>query len=309
MAFRAFRPAFAFALAAAVALALALGVPPALAANPLAGAQLYVIPHSSAARYLAGHADPLIARIAAQPAAVWFDAASNRQDIVSYLRGAGSAQLPVLVAYNIPGRDCGSYSSGGARSAAAYRSWIRMLAGTIGSQRAAVVLEPDALAEVSCLPHGSLALLRGAVHAFAPHPKTTLYVDAGNASWLGARTIATRLRAIGAQHFALNVSNFDSTAASAAYGRRIVAALGGRASFVIDTSRNGRGAAPGDPWCNPSGRALGGNPTTNSGLPSVDALLWIKAPGESDGSCNGGPPAGAWWPQYARGLTIAALSA
>ena len=33
-----------------------------------------------------------------------------------------------------------------------------------------------------------------------------------------------------------------------------------------------------------------------------DALYWIKAPGESDGSCNGGPTAGVWWPQYALGL-------
>jgi endoglucanase len=34
----------------------------------------------------------------------------------------------------------------------------------------------------------------------------------------------------------------------------------------------------------------------------VDAYLWIKRPGESDGSCHGGPPAGAWWPDYALGL-------
>jgi endoglucanase len=34
----------------------------------------------------------------------------------------------------------------------------------------------------------------------------------------------------------------------------------------------------------------------------VDGLLWIKAPGESDGSCNGGPSAGTWWPEYALGL-------
>ena len=31
----------------------------------------------------------------------------------------------------------------------------------------------------------------------------------------------------------------------------------------------------------------------------LDAYLWVKAPGESDGTCNGGPYAGAWWPDYA----------
>ena len=33
-----------------------------------------------------------------------------------------------------------------------------------------------------------------------------------------------------------------------------------------------------------------------------DAELWVKAPGESDGPCNGGPQAGAWWASYALGL-------
>jgi endoglucanase len=31
--------------------------------------------------------------------------------------------------------------------------------------------------------------------------------------------------------------------------------------------------------------------------------LWIKPPGESDGPCNGGPAAGAWWPDAAIELT------
>jgi endoglucanase len=27
----------------------------------------------------------------------------------------------------------------------------------------------------------------------------------------------------------------------------------------------------------------------------VDAYLWLKKPGESDGTCNGGPKAGEFW--------------
>ena len=80
----------------------------------------------------------------------------------------------------------------------------------------------------------------------------------------------------------------------------------GGAPFVIDTSRNGAGPAPGDDWCNPPGRALGPAPTGQTGDPAVDALLWIKRPGESDGSCNGAPPAGAWWPEGALALARAA---
>jgi endoglucanase len=93
--------------------------------------------------------------------------------------------------------------------------------------------------------------------------------------------------------------------------------------FVIDTSRNGQGAwapAPGvysgDPqvWCNPPGRGLGITPTTNTGNALIDAYLWVKVPGESDGQCNRSvagsttdpewagivdPAAGSWFPQMA----------
>ncbi|MFI2791482.1 glycoside hydrolase family 6 protein, partial [Kitasatospora sp. NPDC018614] len=40
-------------------------------------------------------------------------------------------------------------------------------------------------------------------------------------------------------------------------------------------------------------------PTTRTADPLVDAYLWIKRPGESDGTCKGGPKAGQWWETYA----------
>jgi endoglucanase len=39
--------------------------------------------------------------------------------------------------------------------------------------------------------------------------------------------------------------------------------------------------------------------TRDADDPAVDALLWAKPPGESDGACNGGPPAGRWWAEQA----------
>ncbi|MDQ4138474.1 MAG: glycoside hydrolase family 6 protein, partial [Actinomycetota bacterium] len=96
-----------------------------------------------------------------------------------------------------------------------------------------------------------------------------------------------------------------------------------QAHFVIDTSRNGQGpwAAPagweGDAevWCNPPDRGLGIRPTTDTGDPLLDAYLWIKVPGESDGRCYRGtagpedpirgmvdPAAGQWFPEQAREL-------
>jgi len=108
-------------------------------------------------------------------------------------------------------------------------------------------------------------------------------------------------RALGpAVAFSLNVSNFRATDEVARYGVAVSSRRGG-AHFVIDTSRNGRGPNR-DQWCNPPGRALGTLPTTTTGNRLIDAYLWIKVPGESDGTCRGGPPAGQWWPQYALGL-------
>jgi endoglucanase len=107
-----------------------------------------------------------------------------------------------------------------------------------------------------------------------------------------------------ARGFSLDVANFDATASEMGYGEAIARELPAPTHFIIDTSRNGRGSAPGGAWCNPPGRALGTAPTTATGSPLVDAYLWIKYPGASDGTCNGGPPAGQWWPSYALELAL-----
>ncbi len=256
----------------------------------------------------------LMDRIAAQPIAQWIggwtsDVRGHVRTIVS--RAASEGAVPVFVAYNIPHRDCGGYSASGSQATAAgYRTWIRDVAAGLSaasSGRAVVVLEPDAVAQMSCLPADGqaerLALLRDAV-ALLKEAGAAVYIDAGNARWVGAADMAARLRSAGivqADGFSLNVSNFIGTAANVAYGEAVSARLSGK-HFLIDTSRNGTGGPSGGEWCNPSGQALGRLPSTRTGHPLVDAYLWIKYPGESDGPCNGGPSAGTWWPEYALGL-------
>jgi endoglucanase len=291
--------------------------------NPLAGRPLYVDPGSVAAqqadRWRAeGRADDAaaMARLAVQPTATWLSGAGDAvSQVRPVMREAGRAgATALLVAYHVPGRDCGSYSAGGAAAAASYRRWIRAVAREIGDGPAIVILEPDAVAQgVSGCLRGAAraaryALLRDAVRTLAARPHTSVYLDAGNAGWVRPVARLVRpLRAAGvgrADGFALNVSNFYDTPATSRYGRALSRRLGG-AHFVIDTSRNGNGplrsGAGGAPrWCNPPGRALGRVPTTRTGDPLADAYLWIKAPGRSDGACRrGAPPAGQWWPEYA----------
>jgi len=214
--------------------------------------------------------------------------------------------LPVFVVYNIPNRDCGGYSQGGASTSDQYKQWIDQMAAGIGNRKAAIILEPDATALTSCLSSTDLqtrnSLLQYAVNKFKQNGQS-VYIDAGHPGWISPSDMASRLKQAGidqADGFALNVSNFNTTNENITYGTQISALTGGK-HFVIDTGRNGNGSN--GEWCNPSGRALGQLPTTSTGNPLVDALLWVKGPGGSDGNCNGGPNAGVFWPQYA--LTLA----
>jgi endoglucanase len=278
-------------------------------ANPLAGSPFYVNPKSKA-RTAADGVDPRspeLDSIANTPTAYWMDNLSTPSVDAKYIIDAQAAgTIPVLALYGIPHRDCGSFAAGGFGSGAAYRGWIDGVAGAIGSGPAAVILEPDALAMADCLSGDQrqerFDLMSYAVDRLTGHPSTAVYVDAGHSRWVAADDMANRLNQVGvakARGFSLNTANFFTTEESMGYGDAISQMTGGK-PYVIDTSRNGAGPADGDMyWCNPGGRALGAAPTTDTGNGNVDAFLWVKRPGESDGSCNGGPGAGRFVNSYA----------
>ena len=254
-----------------------------------------------------------MARIAQGGAAVWLGGWNTNvsSDVAAVVNSAANTNTtPVFVAYNIPGRDCGSYSAGGASGSDAYRSWINAVANGIGDKKAWVVLEPDALSQLDCLSpsmqNDRLSLLKGAVQTLEAKPNVSVYIDAGHPGWHSASTMAQRLKSAGvasARGFSLNVSNFTATKENVAYGESVSSLIGGK-GYIVDTSRNGKGSN--GEWCNPSGRALGEAPTAQTGAVHADAYLWIKRPGESDGTCNGGPSAGQWWADYALGLAKSA---
>lgn len=356
--------------------------------------------------------------------AIWFTGGTPKtvlQDVRNTVeRATDKGQVPVLVAYNIPFRDCAQYSAGGATTVDDYEAWIDGFAAGIGNGKAVVILEPDGLGIIPwykqfrglpaqggyewCQPaeadpataaNDRFAMLNYAVDTLKAHPNVSVYLDGTHNGWLGSGDSAHRLVQAGVERadgFFLNVSNYQFTVNVAVYGNwvssciayatvvspnnfeacpnqywnggplpskiaqlfgewngvamspygvwsddstvqslnpsginlRYASMLGGvlpATHFVIDTSRNGQGPwlAPadhpaGDPqdWCNPPARGVGYIPTANTGLPLVDAYLWIKIPGESDGQCyrwTGGPldpvrnmedpAAGAWFPEMA----------
>jgi endoglucanase len=293
--------------------------------NPFTGAKWYVDPYSNAmsqAKTLRqkNPADAaLIDKIAKYGGADWIGAWTSF--VGDWIRRRTTAiekegALPLYILYNIPKRDCGQYSAGGIEKGQAYQKWIEDIARGLGDSKAVVVLEPDALGQLKqCLSDADqkerLGLLRFAIQTFNQLPHTYVYVDGGHSAWLPAEEAATRLKAAGAeeaQGFSLNVSNYQGTAELIAYGKQVSALLGGK-HFVIDTSRNGNGppqvadSNSENNWCNPPGRALGSPPASETADPLCDAYLWLKKPGESDGTCNGGPKAGEWY--AARALELA----
>jgi endoglucanase len=381
-----------------------------------------------AALLMAGELDEAagLARMLATPQAVWFTSGTpaqvERQVRVTMAEAALEGAVPVLVAYDIPGRDCAQYSAGGALTDADYQAWIAAFAAGIGDGKAVVILEPDALgnmpsdcslpagADYPFTDQGRITDLVDAVSDLEADPNTVVYLDGTHSAWQQVGNIAQRLVEADvqqAQGFFLDVSNYQYTSNNISYGAWISDCIayaqasgdigstavepgvyqaetaffnescpnqywnGGPATdyqgigldnyvawndqlpsssnpladtvvginsayasdlasvnatatthYVIDTSRNGEGpnpmtggpdadmldylAAPFDQpasvigtlqagnWCNPPGSGLGLAPTANTGVPLVDAYLWVKTPGESDGECDSAGGVRAW---------------
>jgi len=420
----------------AVACTIVLGVAgaiPASAENDVldGSTNLFVDSQSStnqAARHLRGQAEHDAELLGRYAGATWFTDGKPGQvrgEVAGLVRRTDHT-VPVLVAYNLPYRDCGQYSEGGAQSTAAYKAWIDGFAAGIGRSDAVVILEPDGLGLIpnyvseldgsknctlvglEATPAARFEQLNYAVDVLTALPNTAVYLDATHSGWQNVSESAFRLLKVDVEQtdgFYLNASNYQYTSNQVMYGTWVSACItaattssswtgdpvgplvsgfpdcpnqywnggpfpakiadllgewtgvalspygvwsdasddpalntsglnliyAGRAPgtthFVIDTGRNGQGpwdwAAAGytsagvaQDWCNPPDRGLGIPPTTDTGNPLVDAYLWIKVPGESDGSCTRDgstgdmdpergiidPAAGAWFPQQAREL-------
>ena len=353
----------------------------------------------------------LIREMIETPSAVWITKGTPRSVLQAVrntvLRAADKGTVPVLVAYNIPFRDCAQFSAGGATSVAAYKAWIDGFAAGIGNGKAVVLLEPDGLGIIPwykqfrglpaqageyewCQPAEAneataaddrFAMLNYAVDALKAKSNVRVYLDGTHSNWLGSGDTAHRLVQAGVERadgFYLNVSNYQPMEKLTKYSAWVSKCIwfGTKGSWgighfdwcasqyypasvgdfstwhltdewyasnvesqswvpypgdaglkhsVIDTSRNGQG--PWTPsvsypdaqdWCNPPDRGLGLRPTANTGNGLIDAYLWVKIPGESDGECTRGlgsggttvdpewglidPAAGAWFPEMALDL-------
>ena len=246
-----------------------------------------------------------------QPAAFWLvperDPIGEVGERVVALADEAAAQdaTPTIVVYGLPGRDCGNFSAGGL-SDTDYRTWTDEIGDAVAASgvETIIVLEPDSIAlaqECGNLDERATQL-QGAVENLSADD-ARVYIDGGHSSWHSPEAMAEFIRGMGViddvRGFATNVSNYNTDADERRYAHALSKLLGG-AHAVIDSGRNGAGST--GEWCNPPERRIGA-PAGTLRDDVIDENLWIKVPGESDGTCNGGPPAGDWWTQSAVELT------
>jgi endoglucanase len=309
----------AFAASAALIVgATVLGAPAATAAESV----FYVDPQTAGARWVAANpndsrADVIRDRITTVPQARWFtttNTSSVRGNVDAFVGAAAEAgKTPVMVVYNVPNRDCGGASGGGAPSHDAYRAWVDQVAAGLEGRKATIILEPDVLPLMSNCQSADQQAQTVASMGYAGRTlkagssQAKVYMDIGHSAWLSPSEAASRLRRAdifnSADGISSNVSNYRYTSEVVPWAKQVLGALGGASlGAVIDTSRNGNGPA-GSEWCDPAGRAIGTPSTTNTGDPMIDAFLWVKLPGEADGCIA---PAGQFVPQRAYDMAVAA---
>jgi endoglucanase len=281
-----------------LALLLGLTMSGSGAGGAVAGVRLWKAPTDVDALVVA---HPELHVLAEQPGFSWIGETTDPRTVGSWVQAAAGLPVP-LVLYAIPGRDLGGHSAGGFPDEAGYLAWVGAVAHHLGDAPALVVVEPDALGLSLQLPPAEraarLAAIGRAVDVLkANSPRTRVYLDAS--MWVSPAAMAgllERANVGSADGFSINVANHVADGPALEYGNELSAMTGGK-HFLVDSSRNGRGSSSHErDWCNVRGLALGRLPgTLLREEPRLDGFFWIKTPGRSDGTCNGGPPAGRFW--------------
>jgi len=256
---------------------------------------------------------PLALEIFKHPQSFWYGdnpkkPKKHMEKSIRRLLNRAKPQLPILVVYNIPNRDVGQYSKGGAKSKERYLDFIERFAKGVGEDSPIIIYEPDALPHSTLLSEEDrewrLQLMKESLQLLTDNCNGIVYIDVGHSAWLPPKDADVLLNKVTnpkVRGFSMNTCNYRTTKECLKWGKRLCKYQGEDTHFVIDTSRNGNGPKD-DEWCNPQGRGLGESPTTDTEHRLCDAFLWVKIPGESDGKCNGGPKAGMFWGEQAEEL-------
>ncbi|PLB43943.1 1,4-beta-D-glucan cellobiohydrolase C [Aspergillus steynii IBT 23096] len=244
---------------------------------------------------------------------------------------------------------------GGVEKYKAYIDAIREHVEEYSDTQIILVIEPDSLAnlvtnlDVPKCANAKDAYLECTNYAITQLnlPNVAMYLDAGHAGWLGwpanigpaAELYASVYKNASSpdalRGLATNVANYNAFSINScpsytseneicdekSYINNFapqLASAGFDAHFIVDTGRNGNqptGQNEWGDWCNIKNTGFGARPTTDTGDELVDAFVWIKPGGESDGTSDSSadrydatcgldaalqpaPEAGTWFQAY-----------
>ncbi|KAK1981264.1 1, 4-beta cellobiohydrolase [Colletotrichum cereale] len=219
-----------------------------------------------------------------------------------------------------------SIANGGVAKYKEYIDAIRTMILKYSDIRVLLVVEPDSLANlitnlnVAKCAGAQTAYLESTNYAITKLnlPNVAMYLDGGHAGWLGwtanlppaAQMYAKVYKDAGSpkalRGLVTNVANYNAwsvssppsyTQGNSNYDEKhyiealgpLLAAQGWDAKFIVDQGRSGKqptGQEAWGDWCNAVGTGFGLRPTTNTGSSLVDAFVWVKPGGESDGTSN-----------------------
>ncbi|GJD03356.1 glucanase [Colletotrichum higginsianum] len=217
-------------------------------------------------------------------------------------------------------------ADGGVAKYKEYIDAIRAMIIKYSDIRILLVIEPDSLANlvtnlnVPKCAGAQAAYLECTNYAVTQLnlPNVAMYLDAGHAGWLGwtanlgpsaqmyAKVFKDAGRPKALRGLVTNVSNYNAWSLSSPPSytqgnsnfdeKRYIEALapllsaqGWDAQFIVDQGRSGKqptGQEAWGDWCNAIGTGFGPRPSTNTGSSLVDAFVWVKPGGESDGTSN-----------------------
>ncbi|KAH0431025.1 hypothetical protein CcaCcLH18_07439 [Colletotrichum camelliae] len=219
-----------------------------------------------------------------------------------------------------------SIANGGVAKYKEYIDAIRTMILKYSDIRILLVIEPDSLANlvtnlnVAKCSGAQAAYLECTNYAVTQLnlPNVAMYLDGGHAGWLGwqanlgpaATMYAKVYKDAGApkalRGIVTNVANYNAWSLSSApsytqgnsnYDEKhyvealapLLSAQGWNAQFIVDQGRSGKqptGQEAWGDWCNAVGTGFGLRPSTNTGSSLVDAFVWVKPGGESDGTSD-----------------------
>lgn len=231
-------------------------------------------------------------------------------------------QIVSLVVYDLPDRDCSGGASAGEFSSAnggeaKYQEFIQAVKGQIQAYPdvdVAIVLEPDSVGNIITnqgIPFCATAApvhkrgLAYAISVLGALKNVYLYLDGAHATWLGwpdnlgptanlfgsiytaAKQLNPNAVVRGISTDVSNYNGFDTESTYHANLKPYLDQVGFPSHFVVDQGRSGNQnvARGGEDWCNWRYAGLGQRPTAGN-TTLLDAILWIKPPGDSDGTSD-----------------------